>query len=214
MFSDPTGCAPWWSIVGTVLLDIGLIGLTIVTGGATLPLLIGAVAGQVLGGITAAGNGTDVWTGMFTGGLLGAAVGGVFMMGPTEILAGSKSFIGKIVADLTAYTTFGKPMGSWGDYALAFAFGGLTKGFGLAGPTKFATDVLLRPGVNQLINMGIGNQKSGFQSEKYGYDVFSRAITYGMPDSWKPISRGLLSGFYYSYNKGNNFFALPNPYLA
>ena len=209
---DPSGNA-WWSVLGTILLDVGLIGLTIITGGAALPLLIGAVAGQVLGGITAAGNGTDIWTGMFTGGVLGAAVGGVFMLGPAALLSASESFIGKFVADFTALTLYGKPMGTWEDYALAFAFGGLIKGFGLSGSAKFFTNVLAIPLVNQLVHMGTGRQKDGFKLDKYGYDVFSRAITYGMPDSWKYIARGALSGFYYDYNKKIKFNIYQNLYL-
>lgn len=78
------------------------------------------------------------------------------MMGPTAIIAGAKSLINKFVAGLTAYTAFRKPMGFLGDYALAFAFGGLTRGFG-----------------------------SSLNWDNYRYTFFSRAITYGLPGGWK-----------------------------
>ncbi len=146
---------------------------------------IGALVGGTLGGITAYSEGQDILTGVITGALLGAAVGGVIGVGGVALTGGISSVLSKTVTDLISVTLYGGDFGNWEDYALAFAFGGLTGSLGsvtgkLAGVAKvgkFAADVALRPAANQLVKMG--TRGSSFSKEKYFYDVATRAITYG-----------------------------------
>jgi RHS repeat-associated protein len=194
MYSDPTG-----QFVFTTAIIVGLI--------------VGAIVGGTLGGVTAyksaeaAGKtGSELFwetaAGVGTGAVLGSAVGFVATAGTPFLIGGLMSTGGKMVADLTAYASFGKPMGTWESYAVAFVFGGLTKGFGIGGAAKFGLDVLFRPGVSQLVEMG--TRGNSWNTEKFMYDVFCRAGTYGMPGDLKPISRGLLSGLYYWLTQGNS----------
>ena len=130
-------------------------------------------------------EGQDILTGVITGALLGAAVGGVIGVGGVALTGGISSVLSKTVTDLISVTLYGGDFGNWEDYALAFAFGGLTGSLGsvtgkLAGVAKvgkFAADVALRPAANQLVKMG--TRGSSFSKEKYFYDVATRAITYG-----------------------------------
>ena len=188
-----------------------MLGLTIITGGAAVPLLarIGAVAFGALGAATAAANGTDIGAGFLTGVLVGAAVGAVAGMGGAYLAGGLASVGGKFAEDLFAYFLYGSPMGTWEDYAVAFVFGGLSNGLfgpglgvGMSGitgaptPGGFLLDVFIRPAINQLVNMGTGRQ-DGFNKEKYVYDITTRAITYFLPNPIKSLSRGITKGTWY-----------------
>jgi RHS repeat-associated protein len=78
-FFDPNGHDAW-RIVITVIAAVALVALVIVTWGAATPLvaavIIGAVSGGIVGGITAARQkGVDGWD-VVSGVIVGAAVGG------------------------------------------------------------------------------------------------------------------------------------------
>lgn len=161
------------------------------------------LAGGTIGGITAYSNGQDVLSGVVTGAIIGGAVGAVVGLGSGAILAGLKSGGTKFVSDLTAYITFGKEFGKWEDYAIAFSFGGLTKGLKFGNTEKFIADVFVRPAAVQLSKMG--TRGKSFSIEKYSYDVISRSITFGMPTDLKPIARGLFSGYYDSLKSNNQY---------
>jgi hypothetical protein len=80
---------------------------------------------------------------------------------------------------------YGGEFGTWEDYALAFAFGGLGgslgsvtgKFSGLAKGAKFASDVFARPYATQMTKAGTRGKT--FNQDKYWYDVATRAVTYG-----------------------------------
>ena len=80
---------------------------------------------------------------------------------------------------------YGGEFGTWEDYAIAFAFGGLGgslgsvagKFSGLAKGAKFVSDVVARPLVNQAIKSG--TRGKSLNAEKYWYDVATRAVTSG-----------------------------------
>ena len=146
---------------------------------------VGALVGGALGGITAYSEGQDVLTGVLTGALLGAAVGAVVGIGGAALSGAVSSVLSKTATDLISVAFYGGGFGSWEDYAIAFAFGGLTgslgnvtgKFAGLAKAGKFAADVALRPAANQLVKQGTrGDTLNG---DKYLYDVITRAVTYG-----------------------------------
>ena len=148
-------------------------------------ILGGALIGGTLGGITAYSEGQDILTGILIGALLGAAVGGIIGVGEVALSGAVSSVLSKTATDLISVAFYGGEFGSWEDYAIAFAFGGLTgylgnvtgKFAGLAKAGKFAADVALRPGVNQLVKWGTrGDPLNG---DKYLYDVITRAVTYG-----------------------------------
>lgn len=147
--------------------------------------LICLLVGGTLGGITAYSEGQDILTGILTGALLGAAVGAVVGIGGVALSGAVSSVLSKTATDLISVSFYGGEFGSWEDYAIAFAFGGLTgylgnvtgKFVGLAKAGKFAADVALRPGANQLVKWGTrGDPLNG---DKYLYDVITRAVTYG-----------------------------------
>ena len=150
---------------------------------------VGALVGGTLGGITAYSEGQDILTGVLTGALLGAAVGAVVGIGGAALSGAVSSALGKTATDLISVAFYGGEFGSWEDYAIAFAFGGLTgslgsvtgKFAGLAKAGKFAADVALRPAANQLVKMG--TRGNTFNRDKYLYDVITRTVTYGGSNS-------------------------------
>ena len=150
---------------------------------------VGALVGGTLGGITAYSEGQDILTGVLTGALLGAAVGAVVGIGGAALSGAVSSVLGKTATDLISVAFYGGEFGSWEDYAIAFAFGGLTgslgsvtgKFAGLAKAGKFAADVALRPAANQLVKMG--TRGNTFNRDKYLYDVITRTVTYGGSNS-------------------------------
>ena len=146
---------------------------------------VGALVGGTLGGITAYSEGQDILTGVLTGALLGAAVGAVVGIGGAVLSGAVSSVLSKTATDLISVACYGGEFGSWEDYAIAFAFGGLTgylgnvtgKFAGLAKAGKFAADVAFRPGANQLVKWG--TRGDPLYGDKYLYDVITRAVTYG-----------------------------------
>ena len=81
----------------------------------------------------------------------------------------------------------------------AFVFGGAVGALGIKGKWKAAADVLLRPAYNIFVDEMLFKGSAG-SWEKYTANVFIRGITYGLPGDLKPISRGLLNGWYYQYS--------------
>ena len=178
---------------------------------------VGIVAGAGLGALSAAQQGTDIWRGMLTGALLGGAIGaaaGLAMAGASGgvaagigkafLKAGTKTIMGKFTADLTAYAAFGKEMGSLESYMSAFVFGGSVGALGLKGYWKAAADIMVRPAYSILVDDMLFKGK-GWSQEKYCTNVAIRGTTHWLPADLKPITRGLLNGWYYKYN-----FAIPN----
>jgi hypothetical protein len=157
-------------------------------------ILVGAVVGGAVGGITAANSGQDILTGVLSGAAIGGAVGAVFGLGSAAIVSGLASLGTKFASDLIALGTFGKEFCSWEDYAIAFAFGGLAKGLHLSLGWKFVSDVIIRPGANQLLKTG--TRGLSFSFEKYAFDVFVRATSFGLPGDLKPLYRGIMRGYY------------------
>ena len=147
-------------------------------------LLAGAIVGGMLGGITAYSNGQDVLSGIITGALLGATVGLVVGIGGAALSSAVSSTLSKTMTDLMSVAFYGGEFGSWEDYAIAFAFGGLSgalgsitgKFAGLAKGTKFVADVAVRPLVTQLVKKE--TRGDPFSGEKYLYSVVTRAVTY------------------------------------
>ncbi len=94
------------------------------------------------------------------------------------------STLGKVTTDLIGVAFYGGNFGTWEDYAIAFAFGGLTGSLGcvtgsfsaLAKGAKFVSDVALRPAVNQVVKAG--TRGTTLNKDKYLYDVATRAVTY------------------------------------
>ena len=146
-------------------------------------IAVGAVIGGTLGGYTAYTNGEDVVTGALTGALLGAAVGGVIGIGGAALSGAVSSVLSKTTTDLMSVVFYGGEFGTWEDYAIAFAFGGLGGSLGsvtgslsgLAKGAKFVSDVMMRPLANQLTKSG--TRGKSFNAEKYVYDVATRAVT-------------------------------------
>ena len=147
------------------------------------------VIGGVLGGYTAYSNGQDILTSIFTGSLLGAAVGAVICIGSTAVLSGAfSSLAGKAVTDLFSVAFYGGGFGTWEEYAIAFAFGGLSGGLGriisnggriastIAQGGKFVSEILLRPATNQAVKMG--TRGTSFNKQKLFYDAVTRSATY------------------------------------
>jgi len=132
-YIDPTGRSWWQILVGAlaVLAIVALVVVSILTFGATAPLLvvaIGVVAGGIVGGIAAAQAGGDVGN-IILGVLVGAAVGGwaafasVFAGGAVASALGIKgSLVGAIVAGAVNGAINGAAVG----FAAGFAGGKTT----------------------------------------------------------------------------------------
>lgn len=154
--------------------------------------------GALVGGVTAHFEGQNVLTGVLTGALLGAAIGVIIGVGGAALSGAVSSVLGKTVTDLTSVFFYGGEFGTWEDYAVAFAFGGLTgylgditgKFAGLAKVGKIIADVGARPLANQLVKMG--TRGSSFDTGKYWYDVIVRTATYACSKNvWKSNMLGL-----------------------
>ena len=172
---------------------------------------VGVVAGAGLGALSAAQQGEDIWRGVLTGALLGGIIGAaaglalagaangiVAGIGKTFLKEGAKSFFGKFAADLTAYITFGKEIGSIESYMSVFVFGGALGASGLTGKWKAAVDILGRPAYSMVVDDMLFKGEN-WDWQKYGVNVAIRGLTYGLPKDLKPISRGLFNGLYYRY---------------
>jgi RHS repeat-associated protein len=145
-------------------------------------LLIGAAIGGALGGLTAYFENQDILTGILTGALLGASVGAIIGIGGAVLSGAISSVIGKATTDFFSVAFFGGEFGDWEDYAIAFAFGGITGHLGqftnnLAKGSKFAFDVFGRPAVNQVVKFVLRGVPLNI--DKYLYDVAIRSVTYG-----------------------------------
>ena len=174
-------------------------------------LTVGIVAGAGIGAVSAVQQGTDIWRGVLTGAILGGVIGTaaglalagasggiVAGIGKSFIKAGIKSTFGKFAADLTAYVSSGKEIGSLESYMSAFVFGGTVGALGLKGGWKAFADIIVRPAYSILVDDMLFKGKE-WNFEKYGTNVLIRGLTYGLPGDLKPISRGLLNGLYYQY---------------
>ena len=172
-------------------------------------LSVGAAIGGALGGYTAYVSGGDVSTGILTGALLGAAVGAIIGIGGAALSGAVSSSLGKTTTDLMSVVFYGGEFGTWEDYAIAFAFGGLGgslggitgKLSGLAKGAKLASDVMVRPLANQLTKSG--TRGKSFNTEKYWYDVITRAATYGGSHS---IMQGNMFGISLKIDLGKCFY--------
>ena len=78
--------------------------------------------------------------GLIIGAIVGATAGGLCLTG------GMRSVFSKFTTDLFALSTFGTPIGTWEDYAIAFIFGGFL-------------DIFVRPLANQIVRIGTGREK-------------------------------------------------------
>ncbi|GEM_PF-3472895 len=145
----------------------------------------------------------QVAIGVGAGALIGGAVGVVAGLGGAYLVGGVSSVFGKLTTDLVAYSMYGTPIGTWEDYAVAFAFGGLTRGLFGKGLSwgGFGLDVAVRPLFNQLAKIGTGRQ-SEMNWSKYGYDVATRALTYAVPSPWRSFARGITRGHWSVYGWG------------
>ena len=141
-------------------------------------IVAGIIIGGILGGATrgaiAYNEGSRGWDlvgeitiGTLAGATIGAAVGFVAGMGGAYLAGGISSVFSKFTTDLFALTTFGTPIGSWEDYAIAFIFGGFSQGrFGKAPSLAGGfLDIVVRPLANQIARIGTGRQ-SGFDEKK------------------------------------------------
>jgi hypothetical protein len=173
-------------------------------------IIIGGILGGVTRGAIAYNDGARGWDlvgeiaiGTATGMVIGGAAGGVAAAGGAFLAGGVSSVFSKFTTDLFALTAFGTPISSWEDYAIAFTFGGLSQGLFGKGPSLGGglSDILVRPAVNQLVKIGTGRQKE-FQWDKYGYDIVTRGLTYGMKGPWKSFARGGIRGYWDYYRKG------------
>ena len=170
---------------------------------------VGVAIGGALGGYTAYTNDQDVLTGIFTGALLGAAVGAVVGIGGAALSGAMSSVLSKTTTDLMSVLFYGGEFGTWEDYAIAFAFGGLGGSLGsvtgrlsgVAKGAKFVSDVAIRPLTNQLIKSGTRGRS--FNAEKYMYDVVTRALTNGGSHS---IMRGNIFGMNLKVDFGKSFY--------
>jgi hypothetical protein len=145
----------------------------------------------------------QVAIGVGAGALIGGAVGVVAGLGGAYLVGGVSSVFGKLTTDLVAYSMYGTPIGTWEDYAVAFAFGGFTRGLFGKGLSwgGFGLDVAVRPLFNQLAKIGTGRQ-SEMNWSKYGYDVATRALTYAVPSPWRSFARGITRGHWSVYGWG------------
>ena len=139
---------------------------------------IGAVAGGIVGGVTAAQSGSNVFLGILTGAFLGGAVGAIVGLGGAFLAGGLSAILSKFISDVAA-SIFSQSwaFGTWEDYATAFIFGGFLKGFSrLKNSNRFnnVIDIGIVPLVSQLAKMGTrGNQ---FDMGNYFWNVVSRGI--------------------------------------
>lgn len=176
-------------------------------------IIVGAIIGGALGGYTATQNGAELgsqqfWIGVGTGTLIGGAVGAVAGMtlagGGAGYLIGGLSSVGnKLISDVTSSVFYGtNNFGSWEDYAVAFVIGGVIKGRGSIGLSKWGLDSVARPFLSQVTKMG--TRGAEFNAGRFAYDVFTRSVTIGMGGNTqffglelnpsKAIIRGLFSG--------------------
>lgn len=162
-------------------------------------IIVGAIIGGTIGGVFAYNNGQDVLSGILTGAVIGGAVGAVVGLGSVSVLAGLKSVAHKAVADYTAYALYGKSFGGIEDYAVAFAFGGLTKGLGISGITKLTVNSVGRALVDQGTEMLLHGED--FNLGKFGVDVFRRSFAQGLPSGSQAFFKGVISGAYDQYSK-------------
>jgi hypothetical protein len=171
-------------------------------------IVVGAIIGGGIGGYSNYVNGQDVLSGVLTGALIGGAVGAVIGLGTPAILAGAKSVAHKAIADYTAYSLFGKSFGGIEDYAVAFAFGGLTNGFNVNGAYKVALNSVGRAAVDQFTEMSFHGER--FNAGKFGVDVFRRSVSQGLPDGSSALFKGVVAGAYDQYSKQG---CISNPLL-
>ena len=71
--------------------------------------------------MTADQNGSNIFEGILTGGLLGAASGAVIGLGGAFLTGGISSLVLKGIADFVNVSFFGGEWGSLQSYALAFS---------------------------------------------------------------------------------------------
>ena len=119
-------------------------------------------------------------------------------IGKAFLKEGTKSFFKKFAADLTAYVTFGKELGSIESYMSSFVFGGALGASGLKGGWKAAVDILGRPAYSIIVDDMLFRGDS-WNWQKYGVNVAIRGLTYGLTTDLQSISRGLFNGLYYQY---------------
>jgi hypothetical protein len=162
-------------------------------------IIVGALVGGTIGGVSSYNNGQDVMSGIVTGALIGGAVGAVVGLGSPAMLAGFKSVAHKAVADYTAYTLYGKSFGGFEDYAVAFAFGGLTRGLNINGTSKMVLNSVGRALIDQGTEMSLHGEK--FNLGKFGIDVFRRSVAGGLPSGSSALFKGVISGAYDQYSK-------------
>jgi len=163
-------------------------------------MAIGATAlgagGLITAGFTSGWDIGSMASGYMVGSLLGAACGAAYMLAPSAAFAGVGN---KFTADITAFAFFGKPIPlfdnfQWEGYAIAYTFGGMTKGIGSG--LKFGLDVGLRPAVNQWVLMG--TRGKDWSTEQYIVDVLIRGTTFGIENSFaKSMLRGYGGGLYW-----------------
>ena len=162
-------------------------------------IVVRAIIGGTIGGVSAHNNGQDVLSGILTGAVIGATVGAVVGLGSISVLAGLKSVAHKVVADYTAYALYGKSFVDFEDYAVAFAFGGLTKGLNLSGITKFTVNCVVRASVDQGTEIFLHGEN--FNLGKFSVDVFRRSVAQGLPSGSQAFFKGMVSGAYDQYSK-------------
>ncbi len=136
---------------------------------------------------------------IIVGALIGGAVGAVVGLGYVAMVAGFKSVAHKAIADYTAYSLYGKSFGGFEDYAVAFAFGGLTKGLNITGINKLALNSVGRALVYQGTEILLHGEE--FNIGKFGIDVFRRSIAAGLPQGSRALFKGVMSGAYDKYSQ-------------
>ena len=148
-------------------------------------------------------NGSLQWSDYFKGTVMGAALGvacgTVVGFGTGAVIKGLISVGKKIVVDFISYVISGTQFGSFEDYALAFAFGGISSL--LSRSWKNGLDVFLRPMMSQFLSFGFGKQVE-FNKLKFGYDIATRFLTAYVPDIFRPIFRGFAKSVWSWYKKG------------
>ena len=109
----------------------------------------------------------------------------------------------KLISDVASSVFYGtNNFGSWEDYAVAFIVGGVIKGRGAIGLSKWGLDAVARPFLNQVTK--INTRGAEFNPGRFAYDVFTRSVTIGMGSNMqvfnleinpsKAITRGLFGG--------------------